>query len=154
MLGTIEYKTYPAFSFSDTELNDFQVNGSAQFLDNGLCRRFWDPIDQKATVQKIVAMLKQSVPYTGGVPYATSSAGGGFGVNPFEVNVTVRTAKYSVMLTPAYYLVPYSNRTFEAVGVQDVLRIGGSNSPTGYIRSHDLYEWLLYDKWEAECKEN
>lgn len=152
MLGTVAYKTYPAFELSDAEFENYQNVGSIVFDDDSFCIGRWEPVNPQATLTKVLAMLKQSTPYTDGVPYETHAISFGANVGPSQVNVLDRQQKRYVTMSPAWYVIPYSDYSFKQVYVPDILKIEDNAGHMGYIRSHDLYDWLLNDRWEAEAK--
>lgn len=153
----LTYTCYPPDPITDDEFTHMLNSGNILISTSNRVKYVFKPKDQQATRAKIVGWLKQSTPYTMGIPDDVKLS---FPVmdapdNPF-MSIHIPDLE-DMTICPVFYYNIFQDGNGKEVGycrksMKNVLRIN-INEKTGYITSSELYNWLVNENtgFESDC---
>lgn len=134
---------------SDTkaELQSISTSGSIIIWDDSPMSALWIPNNQESTLSELTTWLNNSNPYSGKIPKSSST--GVSAANIFPSRLCINTSNnHQIIIVPAIYF-----KMDQVKYITDVLQLSNDGNIT-YIKSKELYDWLINDKWQEEFKKD
>ena len=130
-------------AFSNTELKNIENCFSITIAAPRFASETKKPKDIETTLTKITPWLKEATQYNGKMPDNFKVSNG----NPGYPNLNIKASGGRLItIFPAYYTDTDAKTQY----IEDVLVYYSDNQVKGYIKSKELYDWLINYKYEDE----